>query len=110
MPTFLVDPDGRLLHYNASAERVLGRRFGESDLHTDELAEIFRTLDPDGEPLPRERLPIVRALEDRRPAHARMRIRGLDGVERDIAATAIPLVGQSERFLGAIAFFWEVRS
>ena len=43
------------------------------------------------------------------PAHRSFWIRGLDGQLRKIEVTAFPLVGQAERFLGAIAIFWEPR-
>jgi hypothetical protein len=31
----------------------------------------------------------------------------MDGVERDIEATAFPLFAHTDQFLGAIAFFWQ---
>jgi hypothetical protein len=36
----------------------------------------------------------------------RLWIRGLDQVPRHIEVTALPLIGQSQRFLGAAAIFW----
>jgi hypothetical protein len=32
----------------------------------------------------------------------------MNGSLRKLEVTAIPLIGQAERFLGAIAIFWEV--
>jgi hypothetical protein len=43
----------------------------------------------------------------RRPAHARLRITGLDGVERVIATTAFPLFGPDGEFHGIMVMFWE---
>jgi hypothetical protein len=37
-----------------------------------------------------------------------MCIRGLDGIERDIEVTAVPIHGQGGRKLGAFAIFWEM--
>jgi hypothetical protein len=48
------------------------------------------------------------ALTERRPVHGRFYIVGLDGVRRHIETTAVPLIGQADRHLGAIAIFWEV--
>ena len=111
MPTFLVDAEGRLLHFNEAAEKVLGLRFEEAGkLETDKLGQTFQPVDEDGQPFPEGRLPIQVALEERHPAHSRMMIRTLDGLHRHVAVTAMPLVGQGSRFLGAIAFFWEVES
>jgi len=38
-----------------------------------------------------------------------MWIEGLDGVRRLIEVTAFPISGQAERYLGALAIFWEVK-
>jgi hypothetical protein len=39
-----------------------------------------------------------------------MRIRDLSGRSRQVEVTAIPLVGQSGRLLGAFGVFWEIES
>ena len=54
------------------------------------------------------RLPLVKAIVNRQPAHDMFWIEGLDGRLRKIAVTAFPIIGQAQRFLGAIAIFWEV--
>lgn len=111
MATFLVDPDGRPLHMNESAQRILGDRIAEArSVSARDLATLFDTRDLDDKPVPADRLPIVIALEERHPAHARLRIRDGEGQDRTVAVTAVPLVGQGSRFVGAIAFFWEVPS
>jgi PAS domain-containing protein len=107
MPIFIVDPDGTLIFYNEPAEEILGRRFEETgELDTKEWSSIFSPTDEQGRPLPRESLPLAIALERHRPAHVRLWIRGLDQVPRHIEVTALPLIGQSQRFLGAAAIFW----
>ena len=109
MPTFLVGPDGRVLDFNQPAERVLGDRLEKARTSSArELADLFEARDEAGELVPAEKLPLVIALEERHPAHARLRVRGADQRERELAVTAVPLVGQGSRFLGAVAFFWEV--
>ena len=74
----------------------------------EELATIFETAAEDGTPLPADALPIGVALLQRRPAHRRLRFRGLDGVWRLIDTTAFPIEGQGGRHLGAVVIFWEV--
>jgi hypothetical protein len=46
----------------------------------------------------------------RRPAHQTLWIRGLDQVKRHIEVSSFPLIGQGDRFLGAIAVFWEIEA
>ena len=107
-PIFLVDPAGDLLFYNEPAELILGLRFDETGaMPASEWATIFRPTDDDGAPIPSERLPLVVALRLRRPAQDTFWIEGLDHVRRRIEVTAIPLIGLEQRFLGALAIFWE---
>ena len=108
LPIFLVDRDGNLLFYNEPAEKILGHRYAETgSMPAAEWATIFQPTDEDGKPLDPELLPLMIALKKYRPAHGGFWIRGLDGVTRHIQVTAFPLLGQSERYLGAVAIFWE---
>ena len=100
--------NGHLVYYNEPAEAVLGRRFDEAgEMPAEELATIFQTTSEDGSRLDAESLPINIALLERRPAHRRLRIRGLDGEWRVVDASAFPIEGQGGRHLGAVAIFWE---
>jgi PAS domain-containing protein len=109
MPIFLCDHEGHLLFYNEAAEPLLGRRYDEAgEMPVSELANIFETKREDGSPLNAEDLPLGQALRDTRPAHDRIRMKGLDNVWRTIEITAFPIEGQGERHLGAVALFWEV--
>ena len=108
MPIFLVDPGGNLLFYNEPAEKILGHRYEETGpMPAQAWATIFQPTDEDGHTLPAERLPLIVALQEARPAHSGFWIRGLDGVLRQIEVIAFPLLGQSDRRLGAVAIFWE---
>ena len=110
MPIFIVDTAGTLLFYNESAEAILGQRFEETgEMPAAEWSSRFRTVGDDGAPIPPERLPLMIALQEKRPAHLLFWIQGLDNVRRRIETTAIPLMGQAGRYLGAVAIFWEVR-
>ena len=110
MPIFLVDPQGNLIYYNEPAEVILGRRFEETGaMPVEEWSTLFQPSDETGQPLPPEALPLVMALTYHRPAHRDFWIQGLDGVSRRIEVTAFPINGQSERHLGALAIFWEIK-
>ena len=74
----------------------------------DEWGSAFAPIDESGAPIPTDELPLMIAMRERIPAHQRFFIRGLDGVQRRIAVTAFPLVGQGDRYLGAVAMFWEL--
>ena len=109
MPIFIVDPEGTLLYYNESAERVLGKLFEQTETMTlPNWAAAFTPVDENDQHIPEESLPIVIALTQRRPAHSDFWICGHDRVRRHIEVTAFPLTGQAERNLGAVAIFWEV--
>lgn len=108
-PIFLVDPEGTLIFYNEPAEKILGRRFGETgEMRAGVWSTLFEPVDEDGKALAPGDLPLVVALTKRQPAHRVFWIRGLDRVLRHIEVTAFPLVGQADRHLGAIAIFWEI--
>ncbi len=109
IPIFIVDTNGVLLYYNEPAESVLGRRFDETGaLRMDEWSTIFDFTDENGQPIPPDEAPLVIALTQKRPVHRSLQMRGLDQVQRHIQATCLPLIGQADRYLGAIALFWEV--
>jgi PAS domain-containing protein len=109
-PIFIVDPTGTLLYYNEPAELVLGRRFEETgEMPIEEWSTIFVPVAEDGTPIAPPDLPLVIALNERRPAFRSFWIQGLDNVQRHIDLTAVPLIGMADRFLGALAMFWEVQ-
>jgi PAS domain-containing protein len=111
MPIFIVDPKGTLIYYNEPAEGILGRHFEETgEMPVEEWSTLFKPTDENDKPLAPEALPLVIALTQHRPAHRDMWIEGLDGVRRLIEVTAFPLTGQAERYLGALAIFWEVEA
>lgn len=106
-PIFLVDLDGNLLYYNEPAEAILGRRYEEwGELPLAEWATIFVPTDEHGNVLPPDDLPLVIAVRERRPAIGSFWITGFDGIQRHLTVAALPLVGQSQRDLGSVAYFW----
>lgn len=108
MPIFIVNPEGDLMFYNEQAEAILGRRYNETGaMPASEWSTAFHPADEEGNPIPPEELPLMIAIRERKPAHKIFHIRGLDGNMRRIEVTALPLIGQANRFLGGIAIFWE---
>jgi PAS domain-containing protein len=105
---FIADADGNLVFFNESAEAILGRTFAEAGaMPASEWATLFRIEDESGTPLPLEKVPGWIALAEKRPAHARICIVGLDGERRAISVTAMPLFAQPTEVVGMVAFFWE---
>ena len=106
--SFIADADGDLVFYNEAAESILGRTFAEAgSMSASEWNSLFAIEDLEGAPLPLERNPAWIALAERRPAHARLRIVGLDGVRRQLSATALPLFSNPTDVVGMFAVFWE---
>lgn len=109
MPIFIVDPEGDLLYYNEPAESVLGSRYDETGpMDAADWSTVFKPVDKKGNPVRPEDLPLMIAMTKHHPAHSSFWIQGLDGALRQIEVTAFPLIAQAQRFLGAIAIFWEV--
>ena len=108
MPMFVADADGRLVFYNESAERLLGRTFAETgEVSAREWTTMLQPRTLEGEPFEFESRPTGIAFLQRRPAHDRFRITGFDGRQRVIAATTLPLFARDDEFLGLVAIFWE---
>ena len=108
MPSFIVNPGGDLIFYNEPAEAILGQNYTETGtMPAKEWATVFQPFDTEGNPLSPDDLPLIIALKEHHPAHKVFNIHGKDGVLREIEVTAFPLIGQADRFLGALAIFWE---
>jgi PAS domain-containing protein len=107
-PSFVVDAEGTLVYFNEAAEPILGTSYAESgELRAGAWATEWDPVDERGHPIPLEQLPLGIAFREGRAAHRAMRIRGGDGVARDIEVTAFPLFAHRDAVLGAIAVFWE---
>lgn len=107
MPIIVIAPDGTLIYYNEPAEALVGRRFDEAgELSFQEWTAIFQPRDEDGSPLPMESRPVAVALYERKPFHHKFWITGMDGVPRQIEATAFPLEGLNGRHLGVVSILW----
>jgi PAS domain-containing protein len=107
-PSLIANEEGQLVFFNEAAEEIVGRKFSEmGEMELDEWTGSFapRTRSSE-EPLPPERRPARMAFDQRRPAHEQFRITGYDGIDRDVAVTAVPLFAHADEFVGVIVFFW----
>lgn len=107
LPIWMFDDRGDLVFFNSAAEALLGASFDEIDaVDAGALQDLLSmsSLNGDGS------FPLVETLETRRPANGNVRMCCLDGQWRDIGMSALPIVGQSDRFLGVFAAFWEIET
>jgi PAS domain-containing protein len=107
-PTLITDERGWLVFYNEAAEEVVGRPFAEvGEVPQEEWRTQFspRTVDSE-EPLPLEQRPTGIALYERRAAHERYQVTSIDGVDREISVTAIPLFAHADELVGSMTIFW----
>lgn len=106
-PMGITDEQGRLVYFNEAAESIIGTTFAEAgEMPFEEWSAKAAPRTREGELLPPERRPAAIALNERRAAHERMKVTGLDGVEREIAVTAFPLFAHADEFVGMVAIFW----
>jgi PAS domain-containing protein len=103
---FLVSEPGEIIFFNEAAGSLLGKRFEEcGTMSPEEWTGIFGPFDENGQPIPVEQQPLTAMLRANRPGHAVYRIRSATGADRDIEASALPIVGV-DGFRGAMVFFW----
>jgi PAS domain-containing protein len=108
VPVWITDADGRLVYYNEPTEEIIGMRFEDAgEMSADQLAEVFVICDIDGSPLATDERPLMIALTKQMSAHRRIRFLRFDKQWREIAVTAIPIIGEGNRHLGAMVTMWE---
>lgn len=108
VPVFLVDPDGNLLFYNQPAEGVLGKKFEDTGpMPVGDWGTSFFPHEEDGTLIPPEGLPLVQTINTQIPAHRTFWIKSLKGNSTKISVTALPIIGRSGKFRGAMAIFWD---
>ena len=109
MPMVVFDPEGRIVFYNAAAETLLGDTFENAgELSGEEWTTVFPPEREDGTPIPLNELPAGVALLEQRPHHLSLFYTGADGVRREAAVTAFPLIGREQELYGAVAIFWQL--
>jgi len=109
-PAFLVDEGGLLVFYNEAAGSLLGRRFEElGAVGPEEWGSQFGPFDDDGGQIPYDDLPLVTAVRQGHPAHARFTIRSTDGAAHSVEVSAFPIL-TPHGSQGAIAIFWPAQT
>lgn len=110
MPIVIVDTEGNAVYYNEAAETLFGRRFDEyGAIPVAQWNEVFHPTDRHNIPIPPDALPIIIALNKRRPARRGFWIQTPEK-RIHIEVTAFPILGQSGRHLGAVAILWKAES
>ncbi len=105
---FIIDTQGNLLFYNEPAEEILGKKFEDTGvMSVNEWGTIFKPMDDKGNSMNPEDLPLVKTLNNHLPAHGSFWIKSLKGIDYRISVNSFPLIGRGQRFLGAVAIFWE---
>lgn len=107
-PAFLVDEGGLLVFYNEAAGVLLGKGFEEvGHVGPSEWGGLFGPYDEDGETIPYDELPVVRAVRGGRPAHASFGVRAFDGRVHAVECSAFPIL-TAHGSQGGVAIFWPV--
>jgi PAS domain-containing protein len=111
IPIFLVDNENTLVYYNDAASVAFGGPFGQTgELRHGEWAAKFNPTQPDGTPYDRKDLPLVIALEERRPSHGVNLVTSPDGDRRLVEFSALPLFCSPDDFAGVLVAFWPASS
>ncbi len=103
----LFDTESRILRMNAAQRRLFGYdAVGEADyLSPEERAKRFVFMDPQGNPLPQEALPVARVLRGEvltGERESEMRVRTLDGREIQVNVSGAPLRDEQGRIIGGV--------
>ncbi|HEX6952633.1 MAG TPA: PAS domain-containing protein [Gaiellaceae bacterium] len=108
-PTLIIDANGDLVYFNDAAADVLGRSYVDiGELQASHWQELFQPRTLDEEPLTPAQTPGGVALLERRPVHDSFAFQGLDGREREITVTALPLFSHPDEVVGVMSIFWEI--
>ncbi len=111
IPVFITDTEGTLVFFNEPAESILGQKYGETGAMTvEQWSSLFEPQTAEGKRIPRIDLPLVKTLTYCQPAQSELWIKNLEGKRFLLSVTSFPLIGRSNRFVGAVAIFWEKES
>jgi signal transduction histidine kinase len=103
----VADAESRILLYNQSARELLGIDLDTTPL--DQWIDALSLRRADGTPFVASELPLARALRGERVDDLEMLVRsGADKTERQLSATARPLVGLDGKLWGGVAVLRDV--
>jgi PAS domain S-box-containing protein len=107
-PLVILDENGTIVFFNEPAERIIGQTPAElGNLAERDWRARFSAQRLDGTPVGNEDQPTAVARRDRQPTHETLVYTMLDGQQRTLSVTAIPLLGRAEELAGVVAVFWE---
>jgi PAS domain S-box-containing protein len=107
-PLAVIDEDGTLVFFNEPAERIIGQTHAElGDLPEEEWRARFQAERRDGTQISADEMPTSVARRLRRPAHETLHFTMLDGRQRTLSVTAIPMLGREQDVAGVVVVFWE---
>jgi PAS domain-containing protein len=108
-PALIIDARGDLVYFNDAAAELLGRSYPDlGSLEAASWQALFSPRTLDEEPITAEQTPGGIALLERRPVHGAFAFRSLDGREREITITALPLFSHPDEVVGVLSIFWEL--
>ena len=111
VPMFLLDVDGRLLHYNHDASTLLGERGGvDVERSRSERVRSIALYDEQGEVVSHLEEPMMSALERGLPEHRHCWVKDRVSGSMEVELTAFPICGLSRDQLGVIALLYPVVS
>lgn len=105
-PIALIDHDGRMIYFNESAGHVLGKHFdenGEVDMR-EWVGRIFENESMvDGIDI--HEIPFIKVLSGRHILQGEYWMRNFEEINQKVMIICIPLIGLSQREIGAIIYF-----
>lgn len=104
------DPNGRIVRLNPTADRLLGYAPGLMEESLDERLSAMRVESPEGEPIPREDLPPIRALRGETVRNLVVVVRHPDGRVLWLSASAAPIHGSDDLLLGAVLTIADIKA
>lgn len=111
IPVFITDTEGTLVFFNEPAESILGQKYSETGaMSVEQWSSLFEPQTTEGKRIPRIDLPLVKTLTYCQPAQREFWIKNLEGKRYYLSVTSFPLIGRSNRFVGAVVIFWEKES
>jgi len=103
----IVDALGQASYVNRRARELYG--FPVSGLTLEQRLQQVKPFLPDGRPFPRERLPVVRALEHGEEVHhVEMVLQRPDGLRLPVMASSSPLIGEDGAVTGVVTVLEDI--
>ncbi|HEX2152887.1 MAG TPA: PAS domain-containing protein [Acidimicrobiia bacterium] len=108
VPIWITDAAGELLYFNEPTEDLIGVRFDEAgEMPASILSERFSLCNVDGTPVADHDRPLMIALHKLQPAQRELQMMDDAGQKKIVSDTAIPIIGEGDRPLGALVILWE---